>query len=696
MTENRLPRRKLLGPAFVRKPRSGMTSKMVLANLSAIFLHRFRSPGWRVVPLASWGRGVRSVNIFVRVGAVLGSFVMLIASIGIAVAGPASASTVEITVTSSADGVGTCPSASDCTLRQAVADANTGGPNDASDPTITIAPGLGPITLETSLDYDGGASGGQALTLLGNGATIAGDGSFALLVDYTTDALVIDGVVFTGGGGGTGGAVTMPDGSSSLRVTNSIFTGNTTTTLGGAVMAVGSAEFEDVVFSANSSGSGGAVYVTGNASFTDVAFVENDASNVAGAVYQSTDSLYTRTTFTSNTAAYAGGAILGSGTASISGSIFNGNSGALVGGGAVAITGDLNLIDSEFHENITGGDAGAVYVGGGSSIQRSRFMGNTASGIAGAILATEASTVSDSTFRANSSNNDGGALTVYGSLSLSGSTLAENSSTVGEGAFWADGVATIVNSTLVGNVGGAVASTISAEDLVLAYSTITEINVADGQTALVARSNRLSAFASVIAGAEGLSGGLLCNAAATSFGHNIATDSTCGLTGTGDTQEATLDSLKLGLLLDNGGPAPTQLPHIDSPLVGAIPNADCATGPAATVVTDQRGFARPNVVGGPCDIGAVQLTPAVAATVAGSTVTVEVREFTSTVTITVYSDPVVLGVIPVDETGFGTATFEFPPSVVCGSHQIIATAIGGQVASTPIELSGCVVPSFTG
>lgn len=636
------------------------------------------------------------MNVSLRASALAGAFVMLVASIGIAAAGPASASTVEITVTSSTDGAGTCPSASDCTLRQALIDANTGGPNDASDVTITITPGLDPITLETSLDYDGGASGDQVLTLLGNGATIAGDGSFTLLVDYTTDALVIDGVVFTGGGGGTGGAVTMPDGLSSLRVTNSIFTGNTTTTLGGAVMAVGSAEFEDVIFSENSSGLGGAVYVTGNASFTDVTFVENDASNVAGAVYQSTDSLYTRTTFTSNTAAYAGGAILGSGTTSISGSIFNGNTGVAVGGGAVAISDDLNLIDSEFHENITGGDGGAVYVGGGSSIQRSRFTGNTAGGNAGAIYAADASTIVDSTFRENSSMYDGGAFTVFGSLSLSGSTLAENSSIDGEGAFWVDGVATVLNSTLVANVGGALASTISAEDLVLAYSTITEINVADGQTALVARSNQLSTFASVIAGADGLSGGLLCNVAATSFGYNIATDSTCGLTGTGDTQDAMLDSLKLGRLRDNGGPTPTELPHIDSPLVGAIPNAVCATGPAADVATDQRGFARPNVVGGPCDIGAVQLTPAVAATVAGSTVTVEVREFTSTATITVYSEPVVLGAITVDEIGFGIAVFELPASVTCGSHQITATAIGGQVASTPIELSGCVVPSFTG
>lgn len=636
------------------------------------------------------------MNVSLRASALAGAFVMLVASIGIAVAGPASASTVEIAVTSSNDGAGTCPSVSDCTLRQALIDANTGGPNDASDVTIAITPGLGPIALETSLDYDGGASGDQVLTLLGNGGTIAGDGSFTLLVDYTTDALVIDGVVFTGGGGGTGGAVTMPDGSSSLRVTNSIFTGNTTTTLGGAVMAVGSAEFEDVTFSENSSDSGGAIYVTGNASFTDVTFVENDASNVGGAVYQSAASVYTRSTFTGNTAANAAGAIVGTGSISLDGSTFTGNNGELVGGGAIAILGEVTVVDSHFHENVTGGDGGAIYLAGVSSISRSRFTGNTAGGIAGAILAGDASNIVDSTFSGNSSNNDGGALTVRGSLNLSGSTLAENSSMNGEGAFWADGVATIVNSTIFGNVGGASASTISAEDLVLAYSTITDINVADGQTALVARSNRLSTFASVISGAEGLSGGLLCNVAATSLGYNFATDSSCGLTGTGDSQDATLDSLKFGRLLDNGGPTPTELPHINSPLVGAIPNAVCATGPAADVVTDQRGFARPNVVGGTCDIGAVQLTPAVAATVAGSTVTVTVREFTSTVTITVYSDPVVLGTISIDETGFGMATFEFPASVACGSHQIIATANGGQVASTPIGHSGCVVPSFTG
>lgn len=631
-----------------------------------------------------------------RLGAVVGVLALLAASIGIVVATPVAATSVAVTVTSAADGAGTCPSVSNCTLRQALVDASVGGPNQGTDPTITITPGLGTITLVSTLDYDGGAGGDHVLTLIGNGATVAGNGTFGLLVDYTTMSLVIDGVTFTGGGGGTGGAVTMPSAASTLRVTNSTFEANVSTAVGGAVHAVGSTEFDHVAFSNNLSEGGGAVYSNGAATFTDVTFTSNGATQFAGAVFQKAESTYTRSTFIDNSAGLVGGAILANGTTTIAGSTFSGNSGGALAGGAVALTGAVVVTDSDFSENVTDGNGGALYVGGTATISRSRFTDNAANGIAGAIYAEEATTILDSTISDNASYYDGGALSIYGSLDLTGSTFSGNTSVTGEGAFWADGIATIVNSTLTANVGGAVASTISADDLVLAYSTITEISVADGQTALVARSNRLSTFASVITGADGLSGGALCNVAATSFGYNFASDSTCGLTATGDLQDQPVGAAALGDLLDNGGPTPTQLPRIASPLVGAIPSAACATGPAASVVTDQRGFARPNVIGGRCDIGAVQLTPMASATVVGSTVVVEVREFTSTATVTIHSDPVVLGTIAVDPTGSGRATFALPASVVCGPHEVVATASGGQIASTTIELAACVVPVFTG
>ena len=631
-----------------------------------------------------------------RVGAVVGVLALLAASIGIAVAVPAGATTISVTVTSNADTGGTCPSSTDCTLRQVFADANSAGPNGASDVTVTLAPGLGTITLASILEYDGGVGVAHVLTIIGNGNTIAGNGTFPLLLNYTTSSFVIDGLTLTGGGGGTGGAVVVPSSASTLRVTNTTFTANGATTFGGAVFAVGSAEFDRVMFSNNTSQGGGAVYSNGVATFTDVTFSGNSASQYAGAVYQINGSTHTRSTFIGNSAGTAGGAILGGGTTTISGSTFTGNSSGSLGGGAMAVTGAVVIAESEFTGNSTGGNGGAVYTGSTLDVSKSRFTANVADSSGGALVSQVAGTVADSTFTANRSAVDGAALIIYGALDLSGSTIADNVSTKGEGAFWADDVATIVNSTITGNIGGASASTISANDVVLAYSTITEVHVADGQTALVARSNRFSAFASVITGAEGLSGGALCNVAATSFGYNFASDSTCGLTSTGDTQNAPVGSARLSALVDNGGPTPTRLPRLDSPLVGAIPSAACMTGPAAAVITDQRGFARPNIAGGACDIGAVQLTPMVSATVTGSTVAVEIREFKSTATVVLYSDPVLLGTIAVDESGSGRATFALPDSVVCGVHEVVATASGGQIASTLIEVAECVVPVFTG
>jgi hypothetical protein len=75
---------------------------------------------------------------------------------------------------------------------------------------------------------------------------------------------------------------------------------------------------------------------------------------------------------------------------------------------------------------------------------------------------------------------------------------------------------------------------------------------------------------------------------------------------------------------------------------------------------------------------------------------VTVSEFTSTATITLYSDPLVLGTIEVDATGSGTRTFDIDCSVEIGAHTITASADGAQTASTTIMLDACALPRFTG
>ena len=85
----------------------------------------------------------------------------------------------------------------------------------------------------------------------------------------------------------------------------------------------------------------------------------------------------------------------------------------------------------------------------------------------------------------------------------------------------------------------------------------------------------------------------------TSSGHNLASDSTCVLSATGD--KSSVDP-KLGPLADNGGPTKTHALLPGSPVFDAgSPN--CPPPPA----TDQRGVARPQ--GQVCDIGAFELVP---------------------------------------------------------------------------------------
>jgi hypothetical protein len=97
----------------------------------------------------------------------------------------------------------------------------------------------------------------------------------------------------------------------------------------------------------------------------------------------------------------------------------------------------------------------------------------------------------------------------------------------------------------------------------------------------------------------------------TSSGYNFADDLTCGLDAPTDTVgTGTAFEPKLGPLASNGGPTQTHLPQAGSPLIDAIPTADCAGGntlAGSTITTDQRSLARPDVVNQQCDIGSVEV-----------------------------------------------------------------------------------------
>jgi predicted outer membrane repeat protein len=649
------------------------------------------------------------MSIRSRVIALFSVLALIGASAVLVSAVPASATSVAVTVTSAADSSGTCPSATDCTLRQALADAASGGTNGAHDAEITITEGLGTISLDSTLNYDGGISGAQSLTLNGNGVTIGGNDTFGLLAILTTGITNLNRMGFTGGESGTGGAVAA---TGEVHVNDSVFANNHSSILGGALYIVGATVISNTSFIENTSdNSSGAVYSGGTATITNATFTNNSASSSGGAVLTLAALTISDTTFSGNTALNQyGGAVITTATVTASNSVFLNNS-ALSGGGAIGSPLAVTVTDTLFEGNTTSGAGGAIYtdtevvatnsafianqavavgaiLGDDLTITSSDFSNNSATTDIGAV-AGENIVISDSSFTGNSAVRNIGAVDAQETLAVSNSTFSNNTSGGLASAFVSNGPAFLVNSTVANNTSDQITMYVTG-NFDIAYSTITNNTVADAD-GFVIGATTVTMFGTVLEKNDGAA--VLCSANATSNGFNYANDTSCGLTSAGDTEGVGIDP-KLGVLADNGGPGLTRLPLVGSPLIGAIPNAACTSGSMTT--TDQRGFARPDVDGGSCDIGAVQLTPQVSASVTGRTVTMSISEFTATATITMYSDPIVLGTIAIDAVGSGTGTFDVDCSVQGGTHTITATATGGQTASTTIELEACAVPAFTG
>jgi predicted outer membrane repeat protein len=275
-------------------------------------------------------------------------------------------------------------------------------------------------------------------------------------------------------------------------------------------------------------------------------------------------------------------------------------------------------------------------------------------------------TVTDSTFANNHAGEDGGAIScnqlggsvainVTGSTFVGNSTRANSNSQGGAINLDDDCSLTMVNSTVTGNTSadfGAISGEHDTDHITLVYTdvvnnTFTPItgglatapapggstdsagssaDPAGGVSAQVLANSpanvflddptKLTVFASVITGPHGGpncagSGGAPMSGI-TSNGFNFADDTSCGLTASTDKQASGNDP-GLGPLANNGGPTQTLLPQTGSPLIDAIVNSACQTAPVATgITTDQRSLVRPQVPGGLCDIGAVEIqaTPA--------------------------------------------------------------------------------------
>jgi hypothetical protein len=304
------------------------------------------------------------------------------------------------------------------------------------------------------------------------------------------------------------------------------------------------------------------------------------------------------------------------------------------GGGILQKSGNLTLTDSTVAGNtatVTPSGTGGVDNNGGGGI----YMDGSELTITGSLIqgntTTVASTPVDS---AGTPADGGGGIYQFGNdLVLRDSTVAGNAAhgpglaKGGGGGVFDDGdTSQYVNDTIAANTTDEPAATTTTDsdggggvllDAVLGGVTMANLTV-DGNSAPNAvgggindvLDTHLELTDSIVAGntdsTHPASVGN-CIGPISSDGYNLTDDATasntCGLGAAGDLL-ATAPAL--GALTANGGPTPTQALGAGSPAINAGNPLGCTDLAGVALLTDQRGAARPETLGGRCDIGAFE------------------------------------------------------------------------------------------
>jgi hypothetical protein len=506
-----------------------------------------------------------------------------------ALAAPATSSAANLVVGSSADTTGAVdcatPTNIDCTLRQAILDADA----NAEDDTITFASSItGTITLGSALVVDeGNTNYGTTITGPGSGVlAVSGDGANNVLqVQDTGTGLTISGLTLTDGAGTTAGAMYTEKYSNvtldTVAVTGSTASGgspNTAYLAGGGISNKGSMTITNSTISGNSSThdtsgppyGGGGIDNVGRLTVTGTTVSGNTSDDYGGGIFQ-------------GFSPYAA-------SLDLSNSTITGNSANEAGGGIASYNIGKYLSSRSQIVNTTITNNGA-YFGGG-------FAGKYVSG-------SDRWTISHSTLDNNGAQYGGGIRlgVVTGSFQLLDSTVSGNDAGIGAGldisqnAMKYQDSTQLNNSTIASNHAYGFAGGIyldrdsgpSPNNLfpLPLFSTIVADNVANvpGPDDVDVYDSSTESF--------NLSFSLVESSGAVPISQTPAGSSILGV----DPQ--------LGPLTNNGGPTETQLPAITSPVV------DKGSAPG-TLTTDQRGHPRTvdtsvaNASDG-TDIGSVEL-----------------------------------------------------------------------------------------
>ncbi len=333
------------------------------------------------------------------------------------------------------------------------------------------------------------------------------------------------------------------------------------------------------------------------------------------------------------------------------------------GGGAIAAIGhgELSIVDSTINGNIATGNGGGIYqvpspverdnIDGSELIISGTTISNNQSNLDGGGLYLEALelSVGSSTFQGNAAAGGGGGLFIHSTKANISFTAIQDNTAIGNGGGltsagtrlilnggglgYINGHMLITSSTLSGNAaasGGAIAGISDASTITVKNATVDRntATVAGGgllvdtfdalkldhvtvmENAAPTGANLAASSITIIARSvisQPVGGGTNCapipganisaTPAITNTGFSWFNDATCEA-GSNDIVDLGGDP-QLGSLADNGGPTPTRLPAISSPVVGLVPITDCP------LAGDQREIPRPG--GLACEAGAVEI-----------------------------------------------------------------------------------------
>lgn len=529
-------------------------------------------------------------------------------------AGSAHAAT--ITVNSLADT--TTSGDAQCTLREALANANANTDTTSGDcvagsgaDTINLTALAGTITL-----------GGTQLPVA-DSATITGPGSATLTIDTVNTSRVfyiynnavalnvtISGLTITRGKAGNGGNIVSKG--ENLTLNNVAVTGGSATGVGGGIANLsGSLNIQSSTISGNTaqatSGGGGIYNVGGALTINNSTVSSNSSTALSGrgggiSILSTTQpTSITNSQITNNSSSGKAGALAlktsaAGGSLTIDHSVITGNT-ATSRGGAFFLyrnSGPITLSNDQINNNTTQNRGGGIFLYNSAAnvtISDSTISGNqapTAAGNGGGVFFYRSSAgvtvaVQRSTISGNSVGRAGGGIFFYkgsGILRIEDATIANNTAGTSGGGIFDRGPFAgtaqlqIEESTITGNTAATSGGNLS---VTVVPTTIRNTVIANGTSP---------------SGPDAATG-------ATNVTMNYSLlENVSGATFAGANNLTGVDP-NLGPLQDNGGPTFTERPNSGSPLIDA---GDPAFVPPPA--TDQRGLAR--VFNGRIDIGSLE------------------------------------------------------------------------------------------